>query len=89
MESALDFYTARALLEWQLEFGADEAIADAPVNRFELAADAPKKPKAPEPVAMPACKSGRTRCKWRGRWQTLHLRLKRFGVLSALSSIAS
>lgn len=58
MESALDFYTARALLEWQLEFGADEAIADAPVNRFELAADAPKKPKAPEPVAMPALQSG-------------------------------
>ncbi|HAR52010.1 MAG TPA: uracil-DNA glycosylase, partial [Roseovarius nubinhibens] len=31
MDSALDFHTARALLEWQVELGADEAIGDSPV----------------------------------------------------------
>lgn len=46
MESALDWHTAKALLEWQVELGATEAILDAPVNRFEL--EAPK----PAPVAL-------------------------------------
>ncbi|MDU8943503.1 uracil-DNA glycosylase [Ovoidimarina sediminis] len=32
----------RALLEWQIELGATEAIGDAPVNRFEVPAAAPK-----------------------------------------------
>ena len=44
MESALDFHTAKALLEWQVELGATEAIADAPVNRYEV----------PEKLAKPA-----------------------------------
>jgi uracil-DNA glycosylase family 4 len=35
MES-LDFHTARALLEWQIELGADECISDAPVDRYAL-----------------------------------------------------
>ena len=43
MESGLDFYTAKALLEWQVELGATEAISDAPVNRYEV----PEKPKKP------------------------------------------
>ena len=47
MESALDYHTARALLEWQVEFGATEAILDAPVNRYEAPAQKPK-PKAAE-----------------------------------------
>ncbi|MCT4557512.1 MAG: uracil-DNA glycosylase [Pelagimonas sp.] len=34
MESALDWHTARALLEWQWELGVDEAISDTPVDRF-------------------------------------------------------
>ena len=38
----MDFHTARALLEWQMELGADEPIGEAPVNRYELAAEAPK-----------------------------------------------
>lgn len=47
MESGLDFHTARALLEWQIEFGVSETMSDAPVNRFELAPPAPKaKPQA-------------------------------------------
>ena len=36
MESALDFHTAKALLEWQVELGATDAIGDAPVNRYEV-----------------------------------------------------
>ncbi|OWU85441.1 uracil-DNA glycosylase [Oceanicola sp. 22II-s10i] len=37
MESALDWHRAKALLEWQVELGATEAILDAPVDRFALA----------------------------------------------------
>lgn len=36
MESALEWHTARALLEWQLEMGVDEAICEAPIDRFAL-----------------------------------------------------
>ncbi len=39
---SLDFHTARALLEWQMELGADVPVGDVPVNRFELPAEAPK-----------------------------------------------
>ncbi len=45
MESALDFHTARALLEWQVELGATEAIGDAPLDRFALPETAPKSKK--------------------------------------------
>ncbi|MEO0773886.1 MAG: uracil-DNA glycosylase [Pseudomonadota bacterium] len=41
MESQMDHATALALLEWQMELGADEAIGDAPVNRYDLAAKPP------------------------------------------------
>ena len=51
MESALDYHTVRALLEWQVELGVTEAILDAPINRYEVP-EAPKKPVAPvAPVA--------------------------------------
>ena len=46
MES-VDFHTARALLEWQIELGADECIGDAPVDRYALP-DKLSKPKQPE-----------------------------------------
>ncbi|WGW04813.1 uracil-DNA glycosylase [Tropicibacter oceani] len=36
MESALDWHTARALLEWQFEMGVDEAISDRPIDRFAI-----------------------------------------------------
>jgi len=36
MESELDWHAARALLEWQIEMGADEAILDTPVDRFAV-----------------------------------------------------
>ena len=47
MESALDYHTARALLDWQIELGVTETMCDAPVNRYELEVRAPK-PKAAE-----------------------------------------
>ena len=63
MESAytpdLDYHTALALLEWQVELGADETILETPVNRYEVQ---PEKPAAvasvrpgmpPPPVAQP------------------------------------
>jgi DNA polymerase len=48
MEST-DFHRDLALLEWQIELGATEAIADAPVNRYEVPAQAPKAPAAAAP----------------------------------------
>ncbi|MCG7627073.1 uracil-DNA glycosylase [Epibacterium sp. MM17-32] len=63
MESELDYWSARALLEWQVELGATEVMMDAPIDRFGLedqkpkaarAADAPPppvKPKTIDPVA--------------------------------------
>ncbi len=56
MESALDHHTARALLEWQIELGATDAIGDAPVDRYALPDKAPKAAKsaaAPEPPEQP------------------------------------
>lgn len=55
---AEDWHAALAALAWQVEAGADECIGDAPVNRYELASEAPKPaarpaaaPVAPEPLA--------------------------------------
>jgi DNA polymerase len=57
----MDGMTARALLEWQMELGADEAILDAPVDRYALADAAPEAapprrpaPGVPPPMPMPA-----------------------------------
>jgi DNA polymerase len=54
---SLDFHTARALLEWQLELGADEPVGEAPVNRYELqpeaARPAPRSAEAPPAPAAP------------------------------------
>ncbi len=49
MESTADFHHAKALLDWQIELGATEAIGDAPVNRYEV----PQKPAAPVRAAVP------------------------------------
>jgi len=66
MESELDYWSAKALLEWQVELGATEAMMDAPIDRYGLedqkpkparAADtppAPVKPKTVDPVAEAA-----------------------------------
>ncbi len=51
MESQMDYWTARALLEWQVEAGADEAIGDTPVDRYALDAKAPPVVAKPEAEA--------------------------------------
>lgn len=55
----LDPDTALAMLAWQIELGADEALGDAPVNRYEAAkadpapATAPSAPATVTPFAPP------------------------------------
>ncbi|MCL6282827.1 uracil-DNA glycosylase [Ruegeria sp. 2012CJ41-6] len=53
MESVFDPYAAKALLEWQVELGATDAISDAPVDRYALAEKTPK-PKPAQPAQTPA-----------------------------------
>ncbi|WP_119837915.1 uracil-DNA glycosylase [Pseudooceanicola algae] len=53
MESALDWDLARSLLEWQVEMGVDEAIGDAPVNRFEVTPEPSRKVAAHKPGDPP------------------------------------
>lgn len=36
MDSQLDYWGAKALLEWHIELGVTEAICDAPINRYDL-----------------------------------------------------
>ena len=50
MESVLGYHDAKALLAWQIELGATEAIGDAPVNRYEL----PDKSAKPAAETTPA-----------------------------------
>lgn len=38
----MDFHSALAALEWQIDLGADEAIGGAPVNRYDLPKVAPR-----------------------------------------------
>lgn len=55
MDSALDWHAARAALEWQLEMGVDEAIADAPIDRFATeSARAAAQAQAPATATAPA-----------------------------------
>lgn len=53
----LDLATALALYEWQREMGADEAMLDVPLNRYDLdpapCAAAPVAADAPAPAAAP------------------------------------
>ena len=53
MESGLDFYTAKALLDWHVDLGADEAIGDVPINRYDVPKEAPKMAKAKPVEAAP------------------------------------
>lgn len=48
----MDFHTAKALLEWQIDLGADEAMSETPVNRYEVPEKAPPiiAKAAPEPA---------------------------------------
>lgn len=53
MESAAEYWVAKALLDWQVEMGVDEAILDRPLNRYELQ-DKPPKPAAAAAAAATA-----------------------------------
>ncbi|WP_413868288.1 uracil-DNA glycosylase [Albidovulum sp.] len=48
----LDFHAAGALLDWLAELGADEAIGDGPVNRYEFKPEV-RNAAAPPPAAPP------------------------------------
>ena len=50
----MGYHEALALLDWQIELGADEAILDAPVDRFALEDAAPVVPAAAPATARPA-----------------------------------
>ncbi|NCO86654.1 MAG: uracil-DNA glycosylase [Rhodobacterales bacterium] len=54
MDSLMTPECARALLEWQVELGVDEAMADAPVDRYALGAAAGRQTVAAVPHAAPA-----------------------------------
>lgn len=54
MDSAVEYYEAKAALEWQIELGADEAIGDAPLDRYELVVEVPKVKAAKAKVAKPS-----------------------------------
>ncbi len=56
MESAIDYETARALLEWQLELGASDALGDAPVDRYALSPAATREA-PPRTVAQAVAKA--------------------------------
>lgn len=47
-----DWHASLAALAWHVEAGVDEVIGDAPVNRYELAAEAPKPAGAGGPAAV-------------------------------------
>jgi DNA polymerase len=51
-----DWHAALAALTWEVEVGADEAIGDAPINRYDLAVEASKplaaKASAPPPPSL-------------------------------------
>lgn len=53
---AEDWHAALAALAWGVEAGVDEVIGEGPVNRYELAAEAPK-PAAARPVPVPSAPS--------------------------------
>lgn len=53
MDSVNTYWADRALLEWQVELGALDAIGDSPVDRYALEAAAPK-PVAAEASAVEA-----------------------------------
>lgn len=54
MESANTYWADRALLEWQVELGADEAIGDAPIDRYALDAVVAKPVAVAKPDGPPA-----------------------------------
>ncbi len=69
MESANTYWADRALLEWQVELGADEALEEAPIDRYALNVPVEKpvekqgdkpKPVIHRPVEVDAVATART-----------------------------
>lgn len=58
MESAAEYWAAKALLDWQIEMGVDEAIGDTPIDRYALQdkKSAPKVAIAPDASPPPLVK---------------------------------
>lgn len=52
MDSVNTYWSDRAALEWQVELGADEAIGDTPVNRYEVPETLKKPAAAPKAVTV-------------------------------------
>ncbi|MEL7115132.1 MAG: hypothetical protein AAGP08_05990, partial [Pseudomonadota bacterium] len=52
VDTHAEYQAALSALAWQVELGADEAIAEAPINRYDAPAVAPK-PVAPKHVDAP------------------------------------
>jgi DNA polymerase len=57
MQEAMDYHTAKALLEWQVELGVTETIGEMPVDRFELEPQTGPEPAA-APMPAPAAATG-------------------------------
>jgi DNA polymerase len=55
MDSDMDFHAALAALAWQVDLGADEALGEVPVNRYDAAvAEQVATPRAHPPAPLPA-----------------------------------
>ncbi len=65
MSEGIDQATLRALLEWQLEMGADAPVGDAPVDRFALPERAPWSGRAAAPAPALAQASAQARARER------------------------
>ncbi|KQI68403.1 uracil-DNA glycosylase [Loktanella sp. 3ANDIMAR09] len=53
MESVDTYWSDLALLDWQVELGAVDAVGDVPVDRYALEAKSPKRQPAPAPKGPP------------------------------------
>jgi DNA polymerase len=51
MDSAQSYWATRAMLDWQVELGADEAMGDTPTDRYGLQDEAPAILRAVAPTA--------------------------------------
>lgn len=51
MDSVVDHESLRSLLDWQVSLGADEAILDAPLNRYALPDEPPRAALSRDPAA--------------------------------------
>jgi DNA polymerase len=58
IDIAADWDAALAALQWQVEAGVDEVIADVPINRYDLSAEAPRPAVARASVAAVAPVAG-------------------------------